>query len=499
MLKIIFGIIILLYALYYILSFGEMTVTSSVQAVSALLDGVIYVFVSIWLIRKGLKQRRDKKEGVKNKKMKFVEFISKWVKNPVDFNKKYAKDEYPPYLLFTAWILGIAHLLNVYRISLVGNPLMAEVNDWWVIWPTVLIMGFFWGLFLYYLVGFVLHLLIKLSGGKTNYKMSCNILLYSNVYLFGALILDNVLKTIIFGNGYFYGEISSLITFLLFLFVFVAVIYSLVKMYSSVVTVTKASTLKSIIFIFTIPLIAILVFGWTKVNAPYLSAENIKNIEAIRTFQNGDIEEAEDLFNAMIEQLTEKGDMENVMKIYINEGILFELSGQLEKAKSVYSEALSKSSVESSHYFVINGLIAVIEGDIEKALNYFKKALELDINDFNANNRIGMIYSGRMDLEYKDLEKALSYNQRAYNLNPDDAAATQNLAINYYELGEFDEALPMFLVLIKSLPDNVLSKYLLGMTYYKLEDLDNAKIYLNEAIEIDPALNTEDVQLILSE
>jgi len=497
MLKIILGIILLIFSFFYFASFGDIQVHSSSQAVSALIDGVLFLFASIWLIKSGMWDRKHKKED--KKKVGIKAFFKEWLGSPFAFNVKHATEKMPPYFLLTAWIFGVAHLLNVFRLTIVGNPMMIEANDWWVIWPTAILMGIFWGVFLYYVIGFVFHGLIKLSGGKSKIKTSSNILLYSNKYLYLAIIFVSFSNMINFGNSYFYGAGAGTIAEILFIILILsAAIYSLQQIYSSVISITHAGKKRAFLFTFISPLIIMLIFGWVKHSSPFLYEESIKNTEAIQAFQEGDIEKSEALFNETVKQFAEKGDTDNLMKAYINEGVLFELSGQAEKAKSVYNEALAGALEGSSHYFVLNGLIAAIEGDAEKALDQFTKALELDANDFNANNRIGMIYLGRMGAEHKDVEKALTYNKKAYELNPNDAATVQNLAINYYELERFNEALSLFLVLTESLPSNILSKYLLGMTYYKIGDIRNAKQYLSESVTLNPELLTEEVQEILN-
>jgi tetratricopeptide (TPR) repeat protein len=400
MLKIVVGSILLICSLIYFALFGEIEVYSSIEAVSAFIDGFLFLFVSIWLIRRGIQDRKLKKED--KKKIKIKVFFRDWLKSPMKFNKKHATEKTHPYFLLNAWIFGVAHLLSVFRLTIVGNPFMIDANDWWVILPTAILMGVFWGVFLYYVIGLIFYALIKLSGGKSNMQTSSNIPLYSNAYLYLAVIFVSFANMMIFGDSYFYaGGHGTIIEILLIMIVLSAAIYSLKQIYSSVVFVAHASKKRAFALTFILPLVIICMFGWVKYNSPFLNEENIKNIEAIRTFQEGNTEGSAVLFDEIIEQYTEKGDIDNAMKIYINKGILFESSGQTEEAKSIYSQALSHASEESSHYFVLNGLIAVIEGRAEEALNYFSKALELDINDFNGNNRIGMIYSGRIYPEYK--------------------------------------------------------------------------------------------------
>ena len=497
MLKIILGTTLLIYTLFYFASFDEMQVYSSMQAVSVLIEDILLLIGSIWLIKSGVRGRKQQKEEGK-KKYSIKVFMKEWLSSPTKFNKKHATKKSPPYFFFATWVFGVAHLLNIHRLTIVGNPLMIEVNDWWVLWPTELFMGIFWGIFIYYIIGFIFHGLIKISGGKSNIKTSSNILLYSNIYLYITIILAALLNTIIFGNAYFYGDgVGTVIEISLVIMVIIAAIYSVQQIYKSVISVAYANKKRALIFTFIVPLAIMFFFGWVKFNAAFLYEGDINNTEAIQAFQRGDTEKADRLFDKTIEELSKQGDINNLMKAYINKGILLESNGSTKKAELVYREALEMAPKNSSHYFVLNGLIMSITGDTRQATTQFIKAFDLDQNDFNANNRLGLIYLGRKGIEYTNLAKALKYNKKAYELNPVDVAAIQNLAINYYELESFEDALPLFSILVKNLPNNILSKYLLGMTHYKVGDIKNAKLYLTQAVSLNPNLLTDEIQEIL--
>ena len=174
--------------------------------------------------------------------------------------------------------------------------------------------------------------------------------------------------------------------------------------------------------------------------------------------------------------------------------------GDIKSAVEKYKEALSLMSIENgAEYYSVSGLINLFEGQVDEAISKFEESLNLDANNQTANNYLGMIYLGVFDIKKKDIEKALVYNKKSYEINKLDAGILQNIAFNYYQLGYFNEALHLFKKLVKIMPNNALVKQLLGVSYYKTGNLSSAKLYLNQAISINPDILTEEIQMILDE
>ena len=62
------------------------------------------------------------------------------------------------------------------------------------------------------------------------------------------------------------------------------------------------------------------------------------------------------------------------------------------------------------------------------------------------------------------------------------------LADSFYSFKHLDE----------TIPDHANAKFFLGFLYYINGDLDMAKLYLNQAIVLDPNLITEEVEMVLN-
>ncbi len=496
MFKIIAGIILGLIAFIYLINLGGIQVSSSLQAISALLEIVVLGFSSVWLIKTGSKQRKGL---ILRTKIPFMHFIKRLFRDPVEFLKEHSKEAYPPYWLFMLWVFGMAHLHQIFRLVVIGRPEMADGNTWAVLWPMSLIMGLFWGVFLYTVFGALLHGLIRLSRGTSTFKQSANILLYSNIYLYAAIIFSRLIYALFLGDGYFYGEGNFIIVGILTLTVLASALYSARKLYASAVALTHANRLLAVNFI-VIPFLAIVILlSWVKSNALYLSRSGLSNLKAIEAMQTGDVVKAEVLFNQTAQVLKSEKNFTDLAKAYANQGILYESTGQPSKASALFEEALTAIPADMAGHYTLQGLLFINQGKAADAINAFGQAVKLDPNDFNANNRLGLIYMGRYGESLKDANKALAFNKKALALNQDDPAVIQNLALNYFDLNDFKAAFPLLKTLYAGIPENKLTVYYLGVTYYRLGDADAARKLLAPLVKTNPEIMNEVVREILGE
>jgi type IV pilus assembly protein PilF len=92
----------------------------------------------------------------------------------------------------------------------------------------------------------------------------------------------------------------------------------------------------------------------------------------------------------------------------------------------------------SAHYQL--GLSLMNDNNIQPAFVEFQKALELNPNDKEALNVIGVIYL----LNLEDYPKAIEYFQRALRTDPKYAEASNNLGIGYEKIGRYEEAIESY-------------------------------------------------------
>ncbi len=149
--------------------------------------------------------------------------------------------------------------------------------------------------------------------------------------------------------------------------------------------------------------------------------------------------------------------------------------------KSVEHEE-KKQHVSEARRFNNAGVMAYHNGHYEKALELFKKALDLDPSMTEAYNNVGLTYT-----EINEEEKATEAFKKAIELSPELAAAYNNLGYVFYRLGSYEEAIEMYNEAIGRSKDSSSAYTNLGNAYYKLDKIEEATDAWKKALAIDPA------------
>lgn len=188
-------------------------------------------------------------------------------------------------------------------------------------------------------------------------------------------------------------------------------------------------------------------------------------------------------------------------------------NNDLGQAKHWYEKAYTSKPCPDQHQ-IGYGYILIRVGEPEKAETIFKHILgKSQSRDFRmqANSNLATAYwlQGKKDeaialleevfTEYKntmvygnlgyfkilhgDLQEALAFNLEAYSYNGDDITILDNMAQNYYLLGQVDQANEMFKKLIPKSPKHADSYYYYALTLKELGELEAAIEQLNVALE----------------
>jgi Tfp pilus assembly protein PilF len=132
----------------------------------------------------------------------------------------------------------------------------------------------------------------------------------------------------------------------------------------------------------------------------------------------------------------------------------------------------------TAHYRL--GVSYLHDNNIQPAFVEFQKALELNPNDKEVLNGIGVIYL----LKLEDSPKAIDYFQRALRVDKNFSEASNNLGFAYEKLGRLDEAVGSYKAAIANPlyrnADRALNN--LGRTYYRIKRYDDAMDAYREAI-----------------
>jgi len=119
--------------------------------------------------------------------------------------------------------------------------------------------------------------------------------------------------------------------------------------------------------------------------------------------------------------------------------------------------------------------------NFEKAIEYYKEAVEFDPFDPILLNNLALSYfqNEQIDLSIETIKKAIE-------LNPYEAEYYDNLAMMLYEKGEVEECLKELYKAIEVNPSFSQAHADLSLIYYDLEKYEDAEEEIKKAIEIEP-------------
>ena len=132
------------------------------------------------------------------------------------------------------------------------------------------------------------------------------------------------------------------------------------------------------------------------------------------------------------------------------------------------------------------GTLEETKGDVNKAMAYYKKALQLDPSQAIAANNLAflMVENG------ENSDVALSYAQTARQELPSAPNTADTLAWVYYHKGTYSMARDLLQDATKADPNDASIHYHLGMTLGKLGDKTGAATELKKAVDLGPNTQT---------
>jgi tetratricopeptide (TPR) repeat protein len=242
--------------------------------------------------------------------------------------------------------------------------------------------------------------------------------------------------------------------------------------------------------IIRIVLIAVVIIGGVYA---YLDEESIdKNNQAVSSFDSGDT--SDEVVKQLQEAAEKSATKETKITALKNLAYLYESREEEELARQTFEKALREAKQDSLDYHLIKGEIAYLDNDFSQAGEHFRKAHQINPNDFQVNNTLALFY---IDLENESPEvvnypKALEHAREAYEKSDSDMKNTAgtNLAIAHYFNDNFDKT-------VELLKDRDFDKdpslaLWVGLAYLGEEDQGNARLYLKEAkqrgVDIGPDL-----------
>ena len=220
-----------------------------------------------------------------------------------------------------------------------------------------------------------------------------------------------------------------------------------------------------------------------------------QNLKALKLYELGEYDKAILEFNKAIDapKATNKQ-----KAIYLrNLGLVYNCQDKILMAMECREKAIKLCDVNSRDFYVHSAGKELYADNIDTAINFFNKALEIDPNTTEAHNSLGVIYLGDYDEAYTDLAKALTHNEKS-DVVIDNWISNSTLARNYYLLGNYEKAEEYFRLAITKNNNELDCKYSLGLICYYLGKHEESKALFEELIRLNPHYELKQLGHILN-
>lgn len=176
----------------------------------------------------------------------------------------------------------------------------------------------------------------------------------------------------------------------------------------------------------------------------------------------------------------------NYIKVLIILSLLFVIAC----ATAATEDALQKAG---AHYKI--GVAYLNETKVQQAFVEFQKAYELNPNDKEVLNAIGIIYL----LYFDETAKSIDFFEKAAKADPGYSEAYNNLGFAHERLGRFDTAISFYKKSVSNLLYPTPDKAYIGMgnSYYRLGKYEDAINSFKEAIKRAPNLGLPYLRMAL--
>lgn len=226
-----------------------------------------------------------------------------------------------------------------------------------------------------------------------------------------------------------------------------------------------------------------------------------------------------------------KGDIDSALKEYrtsikidenqedaqYNLGVLYYNKGDVESAKEIFNKVLELNPNHKKAGDYLAGQAGSVEllipepalrhcylgkqyldkGQYQDAALEYETALEVNPNSVEAHQGLGVVYEyNDKGLRYGDgfkIEKSVFHYEKALILNPNLAEAVFNIGVLYSQLGKVDDAIRLYLRLIRNQPNNSQAHYNLAVLYDNQTENNQRAIYhYTRYLQLEPQATKKD-------
>ena len=154
--------------------------------------------------------------------------------------------------------------------------------------------------------------------------------------------------------------------------------------------------------------------------------------------------------------------------------------GEIEGGKSLLIAQTEEFMDGAEPWMGLGVIMMMMEKDTSRAFDYYKKAITLDPDVFEAQTGLGQIY-----LEWRKYSHALQHFNHALNTNPSYLPAHEGMIEALWQLGEPQECLGACKSLLQSQPLNRTANLRYGMSLFALNRNNEGEAHFRKALKQD--------------
>lgn len=178
----------------------------------------------------------------------------------------------------------------------------------------------------------------------------------------------------------------------------------------------------------------------------------------------------------------------NLGEAFLNLGRLEESITQLNKSLDLKQEKDLERRHVSGSVFNNLGIAHARQGKMDRAMDYFRQALEVMPDDGDALSNMANVLTMQ-----GQLDKAIEYFYRSLKNNPDVSETHNNLGNVLLQHGEISKAVTHYTEALRLDPGNIGTHHNLGVAFEQQGRVNDAIREYREALRLNPA-NTQDQQ-----
>ena len=162
-------------------------------------------------------------------------------------------------------------------------------------------------------------------------------------------------------------------------------------------------------------------------------------------------------------------------------GLTLEKSGAIDQAITAYKNSASLDTRYIRPRINLGNLLVTIE-NYPDALNYLNEAFAIAPADYEVNKNLGVVYSKMEDWRF-----SITHYERALAAKPNDVSVLHDLSRAYASSGDHQKAVSSYQQVLRLASNNWDAMFELSKTYVALGQFNDAKRYLQDLINRNPA------------